>query len=171
RRSNQADTHDLGVINMPTVEPGLFDSYVFDYAIAGDGKFDDVKAWQMGANLNVPLIGEYINALPSSLSYGFFTVNQPNVQIVDVKTLSDSTIHGEVSAAPLNPQTNKIYTIRLQEFAGKATTAQIVLPVKIKSAALVNLTEDVVLQNVVKTAPLTVDLKPFETATVKVEIE
>ena len=171
RRSNQADTHDLGVINMPTVEPGLFEKYVFDYAIAGGGKFDEVKAWQLGANFNVPLISEYVNALPGPLSYGFFTINQPNVQIVDVKTISDSIIHGEVSAAPLNPQTNKIYTIRLQEFAGRATNAGIGLPVKIKSAALLNLTEDKVLQNITQIAPLTVNLKPFETATVKVEIE
>ena len=171
RRSNQADTHDLGVVNLPTVEPGLFERYIFDYAIAGGGKFDDVKAWRTGANFNVPLIGEYINALPNSLSDGFFAVVQPNVQIVDVKTVSDSTIHGEVSATPLNPQTNKIYTIRLQEFAGKAAIANINLPVKIKSAALINLTEDVVLQNISQIAPLTVSLKPFETATVKVEIE
>lgn len=171
RRSNQADTHDLGVINMPTVEPGLPGAYVYDYAIAGDGKFDEVKAWQMGENFNLPLLSEYINALPSSLSYGFFSINQPNVQIVAVKPLSDSTIRGEVSATPLDPQMNKIFVIRLQEFSGKATTANINLPVKIKSAWLVNLTEDKILQNLTGIAPLTVNLKPFETVTVKIEIE
>ncbi len=171
RRSNQADTHDLGVINMPTVEPELSDKYVFDYAIAASGKFDDVKAWQMGANFNLPLMSVYINALPSSLGYGFFNVNQPNVQIVAVKPLSDSTIRGEVSATPLDPQTNKVFVVRLQEFSGKATTAQINLPVKIKSAALVSLTEDKILQNLTDIAPLTVNLKPFETVTVKFEIE
>lgn len=171
RRSNQADTHDLGVINMPTVEPGLSERYVYDYAIAGDGKFDDVRAWQLGANFNLPLISEYISVLPVSLSYGFFNTNQPNVQIVAVKPVSDSTIHGEVSAAPLDPQTNKIFVIRLQEFAGRPAAAQINLPVKIKSAALVNQTEDKILQNLADVAPLTVNLKPFETATIKVEIE
>lgn len=171
RRSNQTDTHDLGVINMPTVEPGLEGKYIFDYAIAVSGKFDDIKAWQLGANFNLPLLSEYINALPGSLGYGFFNVNQPNVQIVAVKPISDSVIRGEVSATPLDPQTNKVFVIRLQEFSGKATTAQINLPVKIKSAALVNLTEDKVLQNLTSIAPLTVNLKPFETATVKIEIE
>ena len=171
RRSNQADTHDLGVINMPTVEPGLEGKYVYDYAIAGGGKFDEVKAWQMGANFNLPLLSEYINALPGSLSYGFFSIDQPNVQIVAVKPLSDSTIRGEVSATPLDPQMNKVFVIRLQEFSGKATTANINLPVKIKSAWLVNLTEDKVLQNLTDIAPLTVNLKPFETMTVKIEIE
>ncbi len=171
RRSNQADTHDLGVINMPTVEPGLSGNYVFDYAIAGGGKFDDVQAWHLGANFNLQLVGEYINALPSSLSDGFFSVNSPNVQIVDVKTLSDAVIRGEVSATPLDPQTNKVFVIRLQEFSGKAAAAQINLPVKIKSAALVNLTESKVLQKLTSIAPLTVNLKPFETATVKIEVE
>ena len=35
---NQADTHDVGVINMLTVEPGLEGKYVFDYAVAGGRK-------------------------------------------------------------------------------------------------------------------------------------
>ncbi len=87
RRSNQADTHDLGVINMPTVEPGLDEKYVFDYAIAGGGKFDEVKAWTLGANFNLPLRANFIDALPSNISNSFFAVNQPNVQIVTVKTL------------------------------------------------------------------------------------
>ena len=171
RRSNQADTHDLGVINMPTVEPGLNGNYVFDYAIADDGKFDDARAWQLGANFSVPLMSEYVGGLPTSLSDGFFSINQPNAQIVDIKPLADSTIHGEVSAAPLNPQLNKFFIIRVQEFAGKSVTSDISLPVKIKSAQKVNLTEDRVLRNLTNIAPLAVDLKPFETATIRIEIE
>ena len=171
RRSNQADTHDLGVVNMPTVEPGVDGGYIFDYAIAGGGIFNDVTAWRLGENFNVPLKSSYINALPENLSAGFFSVNQPNVQIVAVKPLSDSTVHGEVSATPLNPQLNKIFVIRLQEFAGKAAAAQINLPVKIKSASIVNLTESRILQTVTNISPLTVDLKPFETKTIRVEIE
>ena len=171
RRSNQADTHDLGVINMPTVEPGLEGSYIFDYAVAADGLFDDVKAWTLGANFNVPLRAEYVNRLPSSLSYSYFKVDQPNVQIVDVKTLSDSTVRGEVSASPLDPQMSKIYVMRLQEFAGKAKSVQINLPTKIKSAEIVNLTESKILQKLTKISPLSVEIKPFETKTIKFEIE
>lgn len=171
RRSNQADTHDLGVINMQTVEPGLDGNYVFDYAVTGEGKFDEVKAWTLGANFNLPLRVEYINNLPTSLGYSFFNVNQTNVQIVDVKTISDSVVRGEVSASPLDPQLNKIFVIRLQEFAGRGATAQINLPVKIKSAQIVNLTESKVLQNVTSLVPLTVELKPYETKTIKFEIE
>ncbi len=171
RRSNQADTHDLGVINMPTVEPGIGGNYVYDYAIADDGKFDEVKAWRLGANFNLPLMSSYINNLPGSLSDTFFRINAPNVQIVAVKPLSDTTIRGEVSATPLDPQVNKVFVIRLQEFAGKPATAQINLPVKIKSAAIVNLTEDKTLQNLTTIAPLSVEMKPFETKTVRIEIE
>ncbi len=171
RRSNQADTHDLGLINMPTVEPGLTGNYVFDYAFADEGKFDEIRAWTLGANFNLPLGAEYIETLPTSLTDSFFSVDQPNVQIVDVKSLSDSVIRGEVSATPLDPQLNKVFVIRLQEFAGKPATAHLNLPVKLKAAALVNLTESRVLQSLSQISPLTVELKPFETKTIRIEIE
>ncbi len=171
RKSNQADTHDLGVINMPTVEPGLEGNYVFDYALAADGTFDEIRAWTLGADFNVPLRAEYITQTPSSLRYGFFNVDQPNVQIVGVKTLSDSTVRGEVSATPLDPQVKKVFVIRLQEFAGKAANVQIDLPVKIKSAEIVNLTETETLEKLNKLSPLTVEIKPFETKTIRFEIE
>lgn len=171
RRSNQADTHDLGVINMPTVEPGLDGTYVFDYAIAADGMFDAVRAWTLGANFNVPLRAEYIGQKPSSLSYSYFKIDQPNVQIVDVKTLSDSTVRGEVSASPLDPQVSKIYVMRLQEFAGKGTSVRINLPKKIKSAEIINLTESKTLEKLTKISPLNIEMKPFETKTIKFEIE
>lgn len=171
RRSNQADTHDLGVINMPTVEPGLEGKYVYEYALSSSGAFDEVSAWRLGANLNLPLRAIYVTVPPAKLADSFFSINQSNVQIVTVKTISDNVVRGEVSATPLDPQTNKVFVVRLQEFAGRSTQAQINVPVKIKSASLVNLTEDRVLQNILQIAPLTVNLKPFETATVKFEIE
>jgi hypothetical protein len=171
RRSNQADTHDLGVINMPTVEPGLTGNYVFDYAVAAEGKFDEVRAWTLGANFNLPLRAEYINDSPATPRDSFFGINQPNVEITTVKTVSDSVVRGEVSATPLDPQLNRVFVIRLQEFAGRPATATVVLPVRIKSAAIVNLTESVTLQNITKLAPLTVELKPFETKTIRFEIE
>ena len=93
------------------------------------------------------------------------------MEIVVIKPLSDTTIRGEVSATPLDPQTNKIFVIRLQEFAGKQATTQISLPVKIKSASIVNLTEERSLQSVSQISPLTVNLKPFETKTIRIEIE
>lgn len=171
RRSNQTDTHDLGVINMPTVEPGLEGKYVFDYAISSDGKFDDITAWKLGADFNLPLRSVYINSMLNERARSFFSINQPNVQILAIKTLSDSVVRGEVSATPLDPQQNKVFIVRLQEFAGRAVNAQINVPVKIKSAAIVNLTEDKTLQNLTQIAPMAVSLKPFETKTIRFELE
>ncbi len=171
RSSNQADTHDKGVLNVATVEPGLSGNYKYDYAVSSDGTFDPVKAWSLGADFNVPLRVEYVSVSPVQSSGGFFSLDQPNVEIVDVKPLSDTVIRGEVSAAPLNPQLNKVYIIRLQEFAGRGATVHIKLPVSIKSASLVSLTETKLLQRISQIAPLIVMLKPFETATIKIEIE
>jgi alpha-mannosidase len=156
---------------METVEPNLKGNYVFDYAILDDGKFDEVTAWRFGENFNLPLKTEFIDVTPSQNSLSFFSVNQPNVQITVVKSLADTVVRGEVSATPLDPQIKKVFVIRLQEFAGKSVTTNINLPVKIKSASIVNLTEDKVLQQVTQISPLTVQLKPFETKTVRFEIE
>lgn len=171
RQGGQADTVDLGIVNFQTVEPGLDESIAFDYAVSSGINFDPVAAWQMGANFNVPLRGIYVNVPPKLKERSFFSINQPNVEIVTIKPIFASVNHGEVGASPLDPQINKVFVVRLQEFTGKATTAQINLPVKIKSAAMLNLTEDKITQNLTNIAPLTVNLKPFETATVKIEIE
>jgi len=171
REGSQADTHDLGVINIPTVEPGIKGNMVFEYAFVGDGAFDRVRAWHIGSDFNVPLQARYVTTPPTTATQSFFSVDQPNVEIVDVKTLADQVIHGEVSAAPLDPPTNKIFVIRLQEFAGRATSVKLTLPVRLKSASIVSLTEDKVLAAADQIAPLTVAIKPYQTLTVRFEIE
>ncbi len=171
RKGNQADTHDVGIVNIETVEPGLPGNYVFDYAVSADGVFDPVTGWRLGSDFNVPLIAKYSMTLPQQTLQSLFAVDQPNVEIVTVKPISDEVIRGEVSAAPLDPQLNKVFVIRLQEFAGRGVAAKITLPVKIRSAALMTLTEDKVLKDIPSIAPLTVTLKPYETATVKFVIE
>ncbi len=108
---------------------------------------------------------------PVTSERSYFAVNQPNVEIVTVKQLADTTVHGEVSANPLNPRATKVFIIRLQEFAGRAATAEVTTPVKVKAAALLNQTEDRVLENVTTIAPLTIKLKPYETVTLRMEIE
>lgn len=171
RRGNQADTHDLGVVNMRTVEPGLGTSYKFDYALAASGRFDDVAAWRLGANFNMPLRALYVVAPSAESQRSFFAVNQPNVEIVTVKPLSDSSVKGEVSSTPLNPQRNTVFILRLQEFAGRASAVQISMPVNVRAAALMNLTEDKITQNISQLAPLTINLKPYQTATLRIEID
>lgn len=171
RHTEQADTHDLGVVNMTTVEPGLGFEHVFDYAIRSGRAWDAVNAWRFGAEFNLPLRATYVVTPPLPQTTSFFGINADNVQIVTVKTISDTVIHGEVSATPLDPQQNKVFIVRLQEFAGRQANVQLTLPVKIKSAAKVNLTEDVEIEKIGTLSPLTLRLAPYETATVRIEIE
>jgi len=171
RHTEQADTHDLGIVNMATVEPGLGQSNVFDYAIRSGGQWDTITAWRFGAEFNLPIRAVYVDTPPVPASRGFFSIDQPNVQIVTVKSFSDAVVHGEVSATPLDPQLNKKFTIRLQEFAGRATQVKLIFPVRIKSAARMNLTEDVELEKISTINPLSVQLGPFTTMTIRVEIE
>lgn len=171
REGSQADTHDLGVINIGTVEPGLKGNMVFEYAFASEGMFDPVAAWRLGSDFNLPLIAKYTAVAPIVPVSRFFSVDQPNVDIVTVKAISDTTIRGEVSSAPLNPRSDKVYILRLQEFAGRPALAKIELPVRLKSATIVNLTENVELGKPLNLIPLTIRIGPFETVTVKIEIE
>jgi alpha-mannosidase len=171
RFGEQSDTHDLGIYNIWTTEPGVSGNMVFDYAFAGGAGFDVVRAWRMGADFNVPLRADYVASRPQTLSTSFFSVDQPNVTIVDVKSLADNVIHGEVSSAPLNPPVNKSFVIRLQEFAGKQTKAVIHLPRQISSASIVSITEDRKVGDVDSVSPLTVTIKPFQTLTVRVDLD
>ncbi len=171
RHGRQADTQDVGIFNLPSTEPGLKGRMVFEYGLAGDGVFDPVRAWRLGANFNVPLRAAFTAVAPAAAQRSYFSVDQPNVQIVVVKALTENVIHGEVSANPLNPKSNKVFIIRLQEFTGRGGEVKVSVPSKIKSASLMNLTENVELGRITEIAPLTVSLKPFEAATVKIEIE
>lgn len=171
RRGEQADTHDLGVVNLETLEPGLGGRYVFDYAVRAGGVWDPIAAWRLGEEFNLPLRAAFVDVPPTQLTRSYFSVDQLGVQIVSVKPISETVIHGEVSATPLDPQLNRVFVIRLQEIAGRAAEVRVALPVKITSAAKLNLTEDAVLQNISQLSPLTIQLKPHETATVRFEIE
>ena len=49
-----------------TVEPGLGQRYIFDYALnATTGKFDDVAAWRFGASFNMSLRAVYVTVPPA----------------------------------------------------------------------------------------------------------
>jgi alpha-mannosidase len=144
---------------------------VFDYAVRAGGVWDSVAAWRFGEEFNLPLRAAYVDVPPTQLTRSYFSVDQPGVQIVSVKPISETVIHGEVSATPLDPQLNRVFVVRLQEIAGRAAEVRVALPAKITSAAKLNLTEDAVLQNISQLSPLTIQLKPHETATVRFEIE
>lgn len=171
RYGRQSDTHDRGIFNLSTTEPGLKGNLAFDYAFAADAAFDEVRAWRMGTNFNVPLRAAFTVVAPPAPNRSFFGVDKPDVQILTVKSLSENVIRGEVSSAPLNPPVNKVFILRLQEFAGRPAVVKISVPARIKSAALMNLTESAELGRIAETGPLTVNMKAFEAATVRIEIE
>lgn len=171
REGSQADTHDLGIVDIPTVEPGVKGNMVFEYAFAGGGVFDPVTAWRMGSEFDLPLRAQFLDAPPIESRQSFFGVDQPNVDIVAVKPLSENVIRGEVSSAPLDPKVNKVFVMRLQEFAGRAANVRITLPARIKNAAIVNTTENRTVSTVDQLEPLTVAIKPFQTLTVRFEVE
>ena len=171
RHGSQADTHDLGVVNMPTVEPGMPGRYVYEYAIAGGSTRDDIAARRLGQAFNMPLIAKYVQVPPLSAIASYFTVDQPNVEIVNVKPAADSSVRGDVSASPLDPPVSKTFVIRLQEFAGRETSATVTLPAKIRSASVVDLTESKILGDILQISPLTITLRPYQTATISVVIQ
>jgi hypothetical protein len=171
RFGEQADTHDLGLMNIWSTEPGISGNMLFEYAFAAGGAFDPISAWRIGADFDLPLRGEYTQVRPIVTTRSFFTIDQPNVQIVDVKQVSDNVIHGEVSSAPLDPPVARDFIIRLQEFAGRAGKVTVGLPTKIKNASLVSITEDKEIGSVDSIEPLTISVRPFQTVTIKVTIQ
>jgi len=171
RHGEQADTHDLGIINIWSVEPGVEGNMIFEYAVSADDAFDAVRARRLGAVFNLPLRAGYVQVSPASLSGSFFSVDQPNVEITTVKPITENVIRGEVTSAPLNPQVNKIFIVRLQEFAGRGGSVRVNVPATVRSAAKMSITEDRVVQNVNNVSPLTVSVRPYETVTLKIEIE
>ncbi|MEO7673890.1 MAG: glycosyl hydrolase-related protein [Pyrinomonadaceae bacterium] len=171
RQGFQADTHDLSIINIPSVEPGIQDKMIFEYAFSAAGVFDPVRAWRMGADFNLPLRARYPAFAPTEMQKGFFSVDEPNVQIVVVKTLTESSLRGEVTSAPLSPKVSKVFIIRLQEFTGRGTIVKVTVPATVKSATMMNLTESVELSKIATVSPLSISLRPYETATVRIEIE
>lgn len=171
RFGEQSDTHDLGIYNIWTTEPGVTGNMVFEYAFGDGGAFDPVRAWRMGSDFNLPLRAEYVASRPQVTSAAFFSVDQPNVNIVDVKSLTDNVIHGEVSSAPLDPPVNKSFVIRLQEFTGKRSRVVVQLPHKVSAASILSITEDRKIGDVDSLSPLTLTISPYQTLTVRVDLE
>lgn len=171
RNASVSDTSDEGIVYMDTVEPGLDGNYIYDYAVMSDGRFDPVRAKQAGAEFNLPLAVRYTQTTAAAPSASFFSVAPTNVQIVDVKPITESVTRGEVSAAPLNPPVNKVFIVRLQEFAGRDSSVTLKLPAKIRSAEVVTLNELATGQKINVTSPLSVSIKKFQTLTLKVEVE
>jgi hypothetical protein len=171
RFGEQSDTHDLGIYNVWTTEPGVTGNMIFEYAFASGSRFDPVSAWRMGSDFNLPLLARYVPGRPTAAAESYFSVDQPNVAIVDVKSLAENVVHGEVSSAPLDPPVNRSFVVRLQEFTGKRSKVTIKLPRQVAEAAIVSITEDRKVGDVDSLSPLTVTIGPFQTLTVRVDLD
>lgn len=158
RKQDQGDTRDLGMVNFPTVEPGLPDvsSYSFSLA-ANEGPLDAVSSYRQGLEENVPFVVERLaNAMePAAGSGSFFTLSTDNAVLLAFKPSADG-----------KPEH---YVLRLQEITGKQADAEVKTPLKITEARLVSMTEDKELASVGIT-PLRVQLKPHETLTLQLTI-
>jgi len=172
RRGSQSDTHDLGVVNLDTVEPGLPHPTTFAYSLSsGAAAFDAVRASHQGWELNVPLLTRYAVTLPAAPRASFFGVDRPNVQILTVKPLETDKQVGHVTSVPLTPRPNRRFVIRLQEVSGTATDVRVMTPMPVRAARVLDLVEERVLQPDLPTSPLTIRLRPFEVATVAIELD
>ena len=172
RHSSQGDMRGLGVTNFRTVEPGLGNQYKFDYAIASQqGALILSRRCAFGWSFDVRLIAVYV-PFAKAASRSFFSVDQPNVRIDTVKQAETGK---SAAITPTNLEdtaAKREFTIRLQEVAGKNTPrVAITLPSPIRAAAIVNLTEDRELSTLPIAEPLVVSLGPYQTLTVRFELE
>jgi hypothetical protein len=171
RHSSQGDMRSLGITTFRSVEPGLGNQYNFDYAIGSEqGAFDPVTAMRFGLSFDVPLVSTYV-PFAHAASRSWVAVDQPNVRIDTVK---EAEIRDSAAITPTNLENSspkRQFTIRLQEIAGKNTRAAITLPGLIRSAVVVNLTEERELGELPATIPLVVSLTPYQTLTVRFELE
>jgi hypothetical protein len=158
QKQDQGDTRDLGMVNFSTVEPGLPAVSVYSFSLrASRGPLDAVASYRDGWEENVPLITTQLdNSMdPATDSGSFFTFSAENVALLAFKPSADD-----------NPEH---YTLRLQEIAGKPTDTNISTTWKVTAAAIVSMTEDEELATATA-QPLTVQLKPHETLTVRLTI-
>lgn len=146
----------------PDIYPNL-GKFVINYALyphTGDWKNG---VWAEGDDYNVPVLAAEPPSLALVKSHAtqpeeksFFSITQPNIAITGIKQSEEGDE----------------LIIRIVEIEGKATTANIKLPVSAKSAQRLNLIE-IPLQNTssptLKGTTLTVQLKPHEIATIGIK--
>ncbi|HEX4810254.1 MAG TPA: hypothetical protein VH325_15040 [Bryobacteraceae bacterium] len=172
RRSNQGDMRFHGITTFPTVEPGLGNEYEFDYAIAAAASsFDPVAAMRFGASFDVPLHAIYIPFAPLP-DRSYFSVDQPNIRI-DTAKQAETGASTDITPVNLkNVGSVRRFIIRLQEVSGRNTPRAVIsLPARVKSAEIVNLAEEKVIEKISTLNPLVISVKPYQTLTVRFEAD
>lgn len=158
RKQDEGDTRDLGMVNFPSVEPGLeHEPLWFDFVLTSGGDFDPAAGYREGWDFDVPLIAATLlpGMTPAQAEGSFFTLSAPNVAVLAFMPSADGDPND--------------YMLRLQEIAGKAADVELTTPVKITAAATTSMTEDAILQKL-PAAPVRVRLGPHETVTLRLTI-
>jgi hypothetical protein len=169
--TDQGEMRFTGVTNFTTVEPGLGSWKVFDYAIRATGAFDSVAGFRFGEEFNKP-VQVFDATFGEVATQSFFSTDQPGVRVVAVKAAERSPAEVVVTSPPPPATPSKRFVIRLQEITGQpARNVHVRLPVAVKGAEIVNLTEMRVLKTNLPVEPLTVELQPFQTLTVRIQIQ
>jgi hypothetical protein len=158
RKQDQGETRDLGMVNFPTVEPGLPPTSWYHFAItSAKGDLDPVASYREGVGFDLPLMTAELSSSmsPAEPQLSYFSLSADNVAILAFKPSTDGNLEH--------------YTLRLQEIAGKAAEVELKTPLKITAAEETSLTEDQVIAPV-GLNPLRVHLTPHETFTLRLTI-
>jgi hypothetical protein len=158
RKQDQGETRDLGMVNFPTVEPGLPPTSWYSFSLSSSaGSLDPNNSSRAGWSFDVPLMAVELdsNLSPVAPAMSYFSLSSPNVIMLAFKPSADE-----------DPQH---YTIRLQEIAGQESDVELKTPLNITAAERTSMTEDRDL-NAEPVAPVRIHLRPHETLTVRLTI-
>lgn len=158
RKQDQGDTRDLGMVNFPTIEPGLPAKSWYHFALSSaSGDVSPVESYREGASFDVPLMAAELagGMAPAQPQGSYFSLGASNVVLLAFKPNADG-----------NPEH---YTVRLQEIAGEKVITTLNTPFKITAAEETNLTETETL-GALPVDPLRVTLSPHQTLTVRLTI-
>jgi hypothetical protein len=165
RRGTQADTSDRGVIAVDSVEPGLGDRYVFDYALTCDRTFDEADGTRFGTEFNVPLQAVVLAHVPARPTQSLFTVDAPSIRLLTFKVAEQNPRADSVTASPLVPRPPREFVLRLQETAGRAADVTVTLPFRPARAERRNLVEGPPIEHVAPGQQVRLQVRPYEVVT------
>jgi alpha-mannosidase len=157
-KQDQGDTRDLGMVNFPTVEPGLAAQSWYHFALSSaDGELNAVESYRNGVSFDLPLLATELagGMAPAQPQGSYFGLTSENVALLAFKPSADG-----------NPEH---YTVRLQEIAGNEVVTELKTPLKITTAEETNLTENEVL-SALPVNPLRITLSPHQTMTLRLTI-
>ena len=158
RKQDQGDTRDLGMVNFPTVEPGLPAVSTYSFSLrANRGPLDAAASYRDGWEENVHLIATQLDnsMAPAANAGSYFSLSAENVALLAFKPSTDS-----------EPEH---YILRLQEVAGRPADTEIKTVLKVTAASIVSMTEIEELGGV-GIQPLRVHLQPHQALTVRLTI-